>query len=98
MTTSDDAPCAPAAESSSAAQRTTRGRRILCMGGSDRGRGIGFLVVVAATQRIRKCPFRIVRLLLHARAPLVANRGAMSYRTFLRPRGEDDHEEPTRAL
>src|SRR6476660_5229549 len=88
MTTSEDAPWAPAADRSSAAQRTTRGRRILCMGGSDRGRRDGFLVVVAAAPRIRKCPFRIVRLLLHVRGPRpqVANRAPISYRTSVRRR------------
>src|SRR5438105_288647 len=57
MTTSDDAPCAPAATSSCAAQKAITERRILCMGGSDRGREDGFLVVVAAPGAPRKCPF-----------------------------------------
>src|SRR5437763_8346857 len=86
MTTSDDAPCAPPAASSKPAKSAVRVKRILCMGGSDRGRRGAFLVVVAAPTQIRKGPLlnrSNVVTVTAAQGPGVAAAGGLDETTRL---------------
>src|SRR5437764_5860256 len=76
MTTSDDAPCAPVAASSSAAQAMTMGKRVLCMGDSDRGGERGS----SSWYRRRLESESVLFGLFDSRSRIGANRSDISYR------------------